>query len=143
MTARNARAPCLRRGSTARIAAGSRTTPCASPRAWGSGRRRRPPAMPRRRAPARRGESSSALFRREALADQLGGELVQAHALLLRGGVQVAHQVAVQLHGERHQAHLAIALALLALVEHLRRALAVAVVGGAAAGEDPAALQLF
>src|SRR5450631_2992223 len=77
-----------------------------------------------------------------ALAKQLRGELVQSHAAFLGGGMKVAHQVGVELHGERDEAHLALPIALLPLVQDRGGALAEAVRSGAGAGEL-AALQLL
>src|SRR5687767_13745646 len=66
----------------------------------------------------------------EALAQQLGGDLVQARSLLHGRGAHFGHQVALQLAGERDEAQLAVVLALRPAVAGIGGSLAVAI-GGA------------
>src|SRR5258708_5046813 len=95
-----------------------------------------------RTAASRRAASPMALLLGHALLDELGRDLVQPHAALVGEGVDLAHEVAVQLHGEGHEAHLAIALTLLALV-HGSGGVPAEAVGNAGGPADAAALEFF
>src|SRR5258706_12496999 len=96
-----------------------------------------------RTAASRMAASPMALFLGHALLDELGGDLVQPHTALLGEGMDLAHQVLVELGREGHEAHLAVALALLALVHGSGGVPAEAVGDAGRRAGDPAALEFF
>src|SRR5438034_9676706 len=96
-----------------------------------------------RTAASRMAASPMALLLGDALLDELGRDLVQPDAALVGEGMDLAHQVAVELHRERHEAHLAIAIALLALVHGRGGVLAEAVGNAGRRAGDPARLEFF